>query len=362
MNGIRVEQIDSADQLAAHQNAWRALWSAIANANPFYHPGMLLPAWQHLGDGNVKVFLVYQQDTLLALVPLQLRSRFRAVPASWLRAWGYIHCFNDEPLLHPRHQQAATAALLAHWKTQGHQLASWLKLPIDTALQWPPRDLADDCLPSRRACLQPLAPDYQPLDQALSKKKLKEYRRQWRRLAEQGELLFEHFDNANALPKLDDFLRLEASGWKGNNDSALASHQADERFLRTFCGNLADAEMLQIYQLTVGGTPVAMLLVLASDAHLYLFKICFDESLARFSPGVLLMLEATRHWEQGAYTMIDSCAQQDHPMIDKLWSQKRVIQRHHLSLGGWYGSLLLTFSRWITTWQLRKEHNDEQVD
>ena len=161
---------------------------------------------------------------------------------------------------------------------------------------------------------------------------------------------------------LDNFIALEAAGWKGENNSALGSTGADEQFLRTFVAALSAQGLTRLYQLTLADKPVAMLLGLANATELYLFKICFDESLSRFSPGVLLMLEATRVWEQGEFALVDSCAQQDHPMIDKLWPQKRLITRHHLATGGLYSRLLLTLSRWMTRWQTRKEHTHEHMD
>mgnify|MGYP000070512987 CR=1 FL=1 len=119
--------------------------------------------------------------------------------------------------------------------------------------------------------------------------------------------------------------------------------------------NAATEGLLYLYQLTLNNTAVASLTALRSGEPLYLFTIGFDETYGHFSPGVLLMLEATRLWQTQAFSMIDSCAQPGHPMIDHLWYQRRDILRIHTDSGGSYGKLLLLFSRLISHWQMRKE-------
>jgi hypothetical protein len=48
-----------------------------------------------------------------------------------------------------------------------------------------------------------------------------------------------------------------------------------------------------------------------------------DEALNRFSPGQLLILEATRTlFEDEQILFADSCAIPDHPMIDHLWKDR----------------------------------------
>ncbi|MBK8375584.1 MAG: hypothetical protein IPL18_12200 [Sphingomonadales bacterium] len=49
------------------------------------------------------------------------------------------------------------------------------------------------------------------------------------------------------------------------------------------------------------------------------FKTAFDEDHARFSPGVLLQIENLKLLEKAGLDWCDSCAAQDHPMIDSLW-------------------------------------------
>jgi hypothetical protein len=72
---------------------------------------------------------------------------------------------------------------------------------------------------------------------------------------------------------------------------------------------------------------IAMKCNLRAADGAFAFKICFDESFANFSPGVLLELENIRrlHATPGLNWM-DSCAVYEHFMINRLWTDRRIIQ------------------------------------
>ena len=65
------------------------------------------------------------------------------------------------------------------------------------------------------------------------------------------------------------------------------------------------------------------------------FKIAYDESLARFSPGVLIELEnLPRVLGDPQIDWMDSCAVENHPMINSLWAERRSIIQVSLPLAG----------------------------
>ena len=63
-------------------------------------------------------------------------------------------------------------------------------------------------------------------------------------------------------------------------------------------------------------------------------KIAYDEAYARFSPGVLLELDNLDLLARGDIDWMDSCAAENHPMIDSLWGERRTIVRVSLPLAG----------------------------
>jgi hypothetical protein len=51
--------------------------------------------------------------------------------------------------------------------------------------------------------------------------------------------------------------------------------------------------------------------------------MAYEESFARYSPGVLVVLDATRSFfERGDVSLVDSCAAPGHPMIERIWRDR----------------------------------------
>jgi Acetyltransferase (GNAT) domain len=59
---------------------------------------------------------------------------------------------------------------------------------------------------------------------------------------------------------------------------------------------------------------------LRQDQRAFFFKLGVDERFAKFSPGVQLTLDLTRHLcADPEITSADSTASPDHPMINPIW-------------------------------------------
>ena len=64
------------------------------------------------------------------------------------------------------------------------------------------------------------------------------------------------------------------------------------------------------------------------------WKIAYDESHARASPGVQLVLHMTQELlGEPGLASVDSCAQPDHPMIDRLWRERLPIADRLVRIG-----------------------------
>lgn len=165
-----------------------------------------------------------------------------------------------------------------------------------------------------RAAFSPQASDAP----VLSAKKLKELRRQRRRLEEEGALKHETIvDRRGIEAALTEYLALEAKGWKGGNASAA------EQFMRSAVGALSSSQQARIDILRLNEKVIAAAITLVSGAHAWFWKISYDEDFARFSPGVQLALELTEALaKEKSIVLVDSCAVADHPMIDHLWARR----------------------------------------
>jgi CelD/BcsL family acetyltransferase involved in cellulose biosynthesis len=172
-----------------------------------------------------------------------------------------------------------------------------------------------------RACLDARRDADDLLRDALGGKKLKELRRQRNRLAEHGAIRFEVArTKATVAAAIEIFLTLEASGWKGKRGTALRQDDGDAGFIRRATKGLAETGQCEIVTLHAGDTPVAAAIVLRHQDRAFYFKLGIDERFAKFSPGVQLTLELTRHLcADAVLATADSTASADHPMINPIW-------------------------------------------
>ena len=172
-----------------------------------------------------------------------------------------------------------------------------------------------------RACLDATRDADALLHDALGTKKLKELRRLRHRLAEHGAIRFDVARSPrDVAAALETFLALEASGWKGARGTALAQNDGDVRFIRRATTALAASNQCEIVTLRAGDTPVAAGIVLRHQDRAFFFKIGVDARFAKFSPGVQLTLELTRHLcADPTIASADSTASPDHPMINPIW-------------------------------------------
>jgi hypothetical protein len=209
-----------------------------------------------------------------------------------------------------------------------------------------------------RALLRPRNDGDAYLAAALSTGARKEYRRQRKRLGELGRLESVTLaSNGDGEAWLEDFLRLEAAGWKGREHSALASNRVERAFfLQAARAALARGKLMML-ALVLDGRPIAMKCNFLSSRGSFAFKIGYDENFASYSPGVQLELDNIQQVHRQQIQWMDSCAVPDHSMINRLWMDRRTIQTLLLSTGSFVGDALvsiLPLCRWLRR-RLRRE-------
>jgi hypothetical protein len=95
-------------------------------------------------------------------------------------------------------------------------------------------------------------------------------------------------------------------------------------FAREAVHRLAQRDLCRIHELILDGQAIASIVVFVESGIAYTWKTAFDERFSAFSPGTLLMIELTRHHlADPNIQATDSCASADHPVMDRLWSERR---------------------------------------
>jgi CelD/BcsL family acetyltransferase involved in cellulose biosynthesis len=323
-------------QLHAVADDWRELAARALSPNVFYEPAFALAAAPLFGRdvGAVLVWSGTSPRRLLGFFPARIETRRYGVKLPVLVGW--THPF--APLGTPLVERDAAEPVIAAWLAY---LAGNADLPGLLLLPFVPEDgpfgaalaaiLQRARMPAadfNRHCRALLAPreaeraDY--LRRSLSSRRLKELRRIGRRLGELGALLFTATTEAPALDAaLEDFLTLEASGWKGAAGTAALGDAAVYDFVWTAVQALARESKVVINRILVDGSAIAAAITLRSADCAWFWKIAYDERYARYSPGVLLTIALTENLlDNAALSRADSCASADHPMIDRIWRER----------------------------------------
>jgi CelD/BcsL family acetyltransferase involved in cellulose biosynthesis len=164
------------------------------------------------------------------------------------------------------------------------------------------------------------------LAQALSSSSRKKLRQHRRRLEERGALESQVSTEPVAVCRaFEDFLALEAAGWKGRRGTALLCHQADANFARAMIASLAARGDASIYALCQHGKPVASQVVLRAGAAAFTWKTAYDEALGDFSPGMLLLEDYTAALlGDKSIAQVDSCAFDDGGFMSA-WTEREQI-------------------------------------
>jgi CelD/BcsL family acetyltransferase involved in cellulose biosynthesis len=326
--------------------AWRDLARHSAEPNCFLHPWFLLPSFAHLRDGaDIRIAIVTAGRQMLALMPVFIAPTYGRMPAAHVETWVHGQSFLGTPLIRAGHETEAAAALIGLF--DGHDWARGFLHITHIAEHGPvhrgfaaaaeARGRPCDTVNHRsRALLESDLDADAYIEQSIRGKKRKEFRRLANRLAELGTVETRAFSPGDdAVAWCADFLALESAGWKGSEGEALANDTATRSFFEDVVTGAADARMLDMLRIDFDGRAIAMLVNFVTLPGSFSYKIAYDEEYARFSPGVLIELDnIARVLGSENIRWMDSCAAEGHPMIDRLWTERRSIVRITLPLSG----------------------------
>jgi CelD/BcsL family acetyltransferase involved in cellulose biosynthesis len=316
--------------LAPLRDEWADLASRAADPNVFYDPAFALAAVPAFGSPGA-VLVWSKPGRLIGLLPACIERRYGVI--STLTGWTHPFAPFGVPLVDRDETDAAVVGFLDHVESD-ERLPKLAMLPFvatDSAFATalakalPRRGGAMECFDAhQRALLAPTAERRTYVDHAVPHKKLKELRRQRRRLLDRGQLKTLIARTPDEMPRaLADHLALEAAGWKGRRGSAAVQDGAVRGFMERAIAALAADGQVRIERLMQNNHPLASTITLRSGASAWFWKIAYDEDFARYSPGVQATLDLTEHLlAQPDILRVDSCATAGHPMIDHLWRER----------------------------------------
>ncbi|TKJ23136.1 hypothetical protein A6V29_05610 [Blastococcus sp. CCUG 61487] len=307
---------------------WRALEDVATAENPFYSADFLRAAATHLPSARGMRLLVGENDGELGwLIPLVPSRRLLTLPVVGGLRNRWPHVFFGQPLVAPGCESEAADHLLAHLSER--RAARWLRLHYLDADDAFTRALLRGVDPARVQverytrgwAVRRADPTY--LEGHSNLRRLSRKRRAFER--ETGEVL-RVLDRSDDPAALEEFLVLEASGWKGREGRAFLATTWDAAFLRQVADAFRRRGQLQLWSLQSGAHTLAMKLNLVTRSTMFCYLIAYDEKVAALSPGLQLEVENFDLFHSAADVhQMDSCATPDNGFVNRLYPEQRAL-------------------------------------
>ena len=309
--------------------------------NVFFNPRFLAPAMPRLEDREVRLAVIRDGDEdksrLRLLVPFSVEKPAVPLGVPVIRTWSSPFGPLGTPLVDRDDPAGVIEDFFAMLGRPHLKLPKVLVLP-EMRLDGPVASLLGAVAESRGLTLLTTNKVERPfleskldgdayLKASLRSHHLREFKRLRRRLAEHGKLEHHVARTADDIRLgLESFLTLEAAGWKGRSRTAMAVDRYRAAFAREAVHRLSEQDMCRVHSLTLDGRVIACLIVFVEAGIAYTWKTAYDETLAQFSPGTLLMIDVTeQHLDDPNIMATDSCAVPDHPVMSRLWSERKPI-------------------------------------
>jgi CelD/BcsL family acetyltransferase involved in cellulose biosynthesis len=284
-----------------------AEWDELADrtrAVPFVRPGWIAAWWAGFGDGDLRIVTLRRGGRLAGVLPYY-------TDGGWTRS--------------PTNDQTPQFGVLAEDAAATRELAAALvdragdrlmityldASSVDASVlraSAEARGYRVIARPTARAPYLELDRDWQTLEARLARPfdhersgsssaaSISALRRRRRQLEKQGRLTLEVGGGVETLDDLlEEGFRIETSGWKAAQETAIVSDSKTRRFYTDVARWAATRGSLRLAFLRLDGTPLAFQFALELDGVYYMLKSGYEPAWRRYSPGNLLVHEMLRH-------------------------------------------------------------------
>jgi CelD/BcsL family acetyltransferase involved in cellulose biosynthesis len=342
---------------------WRNLCANSADDQPFYRPEWIRAHLRAFFPGAKIMLVTVRHDGRLRLVlPLvEEKGTVGGIPVRILRAPVNAHGGRFDVV---RSSGAGgDAAISAAWQFL-KELEVWDVLQFGNAPQGGTADrlaamAGEDGfhtvrVPERPNPYVPVPADPELRDRLPPNPKLRSQLRQARRrLAEKGSLSFRRLETADG-KTLQRFYRLEASGWKGKEGSAILCNQATRNFYNEMAVSAARFGYFSLYTLELNGQLLAGHYSFTHCGRCYSPKVAYDESFKQFAPGHLIMAEILQDCALRGIQGFDITGPNDDWKMK--WTNQTRAVNHHFVFKGTMGNLAHAVRFWLRPAIARRLH------
>lgn len=308
---------------------WEKLVEEAIEPNPFYEPWVLLPSLHAYPHQDLRTVVVWQDGRLAGLFPFQAGRSFRGLPVPSFRSWRHPDMLICTPLVHAKYVDRCLAGLL---KSGIAPLIEFDWIYAGGAFYGALAEAADECgLPWMVTDLYLRATLERGRDpRTRFNSNMKNNLRRWQtRLAAAGELTPVRLAPGDDIARwTEEFLRLEASGWKGEGGTALACREERRRFATELFAEAFRRGRLLITGLDLAGKPLTRHVVLVGGEAGFTYKIAYDEAYASHSPGIVGEVDNVGQFlDNPGPRWVDSNTARTNTSYGRVWKDRRAVQR-----------------------------------
>jgi len=338
--------LDVVDGLAEE---WRDLCEQAVDDQPFYRPEWIRAHIRaFIRSPRVLLIAVRLEGRLHLVLPLvEEKGTVGGVPVQKLRAPVNAHGgrFDAVRSRGPDGEAAIHAAWQFLKKLDGWDLLQFRSTLEGSALSQLAAAAGADGfhtiqIPERPSPYVPVPAEPELMNRLPPNSKLRSQLRQARRrLGEQGPLSFCRVETADR-EALGRFYRLEASGWKGQEGSAILCSAATRCFYDEMADSAARFGYFSLYMLELKDQLIAAHYAFTHRGRCYSPKVAYHEDFKQFAPGHLIVEEILRDCAARGIHGFDITGPNDEWKMK--WTSETRAVNHHLIFRGTLGGLAHT--------------------
>jgi len=290
--GLTVAEASTPEAFAALGPEWDELVRAMRRPSPFLLHTWLTEWWRHYGEGNeLHVLVAHRDGRLVGALPLCLLRRRGLRVLTFL---GDRDSVLADLLVAPGEGSEVEQALATRALELEHDYVDFYGLPAEnrlTPLLGPGRL---QLIERAEAPVLELQDSWEDTYHARTSRKGRSlHRRRRRQLGEQGHVEFELARTEDELARaLEDAFVLHDLRWDGRPDGSGFTTEIGFHFHRAVVRAQAADDVARITTLTLDGRPIAFNYYFVFAERMFGYRLAFDPTLGRFSPGLLNTLDS----------------------------------------------------------------------
>lgn len=322
------------DEIMALGCEWEHLCQNALENNAYYAPAFMRPALDYIDtDLEIRALAVRKRDILIGFLPF-VNDKWRWLGAARVnKAWTNPYIASTIPVIDKNHSEEAMAALVQAMGLPQTNGRFWLFKNF--TVDGPVGALLTAHLTSQNmssalsgAYSRPVMTSGETfeshMETQVSRSRRRGLARNRKRLQKLGEVTMKTFTGGVDLDvAVEAFLRIEASGWKGEKGSALACDDNLARFARSAFGSKETMTAARADILYLDDKHIAVSLSAQSGRTIFTLKTAYDETYKAFGPGLLLEQDIVESFLTGGWAeVMDSAVTEPTHVLGSLWNSK----------------------------------------